>query len=40
VFVETGNMRNAADAAVFESRRGRKRIARGLYEGLRRFIGG
>jgi N-acetylmuramoyl-L-alanine amidase len=31
-------MRNAADAAGFESRRGRNRIARGIYEGLRRFL--
>jgi N-acetylmuramoyl-L-alanine amidase len=38
VFVETGNMRNAADAAVFESRRGRQRIARGIFDGLRRFL--
>jgi N-acetylmuramoyl-L-alanine amidase len=40
VFVETGNMRNAADAAVLESRRGRNRIARGIYEGLLRFVSG
>jgi N-acetylmuramoyl-L-alanine amidase len=40
VFVETGNMRNAADAAVFESRRGRQRIARGIFDGLQRFLGG
>jgi N-acetylmuramoyl-L-alanine amidase len=39
-FVETGNMRNAADAAVFESRTGRRRIARAIYEGLRRFLTG
>jgi N-acetylmuramoyl-L-alanine amidase len=39
VFVETGNMRNAADAAVFESRRGRRRIARGIFDGLRLFLG-
>jgi len=40
VLLETGNMRNAADAAVFESERGRKRIARGIYEGLRRYLSG
>jgi N-acetylmuramoyl-L-alanine amidase len=38
VFVETGNMRNAADAALLESRRGRLRIARGIADGLRRFL--
>jgi N-acetylmuramoyl-L-alanine amidase len=38
VFVETANMRNAADAAVVESRRGRRRIARGIADGLRRFL--
>jgi N-acetylmuramoyl-L-alanine amidase len=38
VFVETGNMRNASDAAVFESRRGRKRIARGIFDGLVQFM--
>jgi N-acetylmuramoyl-L-alanine amidase len=38
VFIETGNMRNAADAALFESRRGRLRIARGIADGLREFL--
>jgi N-acetylmuramoyl-L-alanine amidase len=38
VFVETANMRNAADAARVESPRFRKRIARGIAEGLERFL--
>jgi N-acetylmuramoyl-L-alanine amidase len=38
VFVETGNMRNAADAAILESRRGRRRIARGIADGLLGFL--
>jgi N-acetylmuramoyl-L-alanine amidase len=38
VFIETGNMRSAADAALFESRGGRLRIARGIADGLRRFL--
>jgi N-acetylmuramoyl-L-alanine amidase len=38
VFVETGNMRNAADAAIFQARRGRQRIARGIADGLSRFL--
>lgn len=38
VFVETGNMRNGSDAAVLESRRGRRRIARGIFDGLVRFM--
>jgi N-acetylmuramoyl-L-alanine amidase len=40
VFVETANMRNAADAERVESRRFRRRIARGIAEGLRRFLTG
>ena len=40
VLLETGNMRNAADAAVFTSRRGRQRIARAIFEGLRSFLSG
>jgi N-acetylmuramoyl-L-alanine amidase len=38
VFIETGNMRNAADASRLESRRFRTRIARGIADGLRRFL--
>jgi N-acetylmuramoyl-L-alanine amidase len=38
VFIETGNMRNASDAAMFESRRGRLRIARGIADGLRQYL--
>jgi N-acetylmuramoyl-L-alanine amidase len=38
VFIETGNMRNATDARKLESSRFRKRIARGLLEGLKRFL--
>ena len=38
VFVETANMRNAADARKVESRRFRKRIARGIAEGVIRFL--
>ena len=33
-------MRNAADAHKVESRRFRKRIARGIAEGVRAFLGG
>jgi N-acetylmuramoyl-L-alanine amidase len=40
VFIETGNMRNAADAAILESRGGRRRIAHGIADGVRRFLGG
>jgi N-acetylmuramoyl-L-alanine amidase len=40
VFVETGNMRSPPDAAVLESRSGRRRIARGIADGLRRFLAG
>jgi N-acetylmuramoyl-L-alanine amidase len=39
VFVETGNMRNRADAKKLESGRFRTRIAKGIFEGLRRFLG-
>jgi N-acetylmuramoyl-L-alanine amidase len=38
VFVETANMRNAADARKVESRRFRERIARGIAEGVIRFL--
>jgi N-acetylmuramoyl-L-alanine amidase len=38
VFIETGNMRNATDARKLESSRFRKRIARGLLEGVKRFL--
>ena len=34
VFIETANMRNAADAQKLETRRFRKRIARGIAEGV------
>jgi N-acetylmuramoyl-L-alanine amidase len=40
VFLETGNMRNAQDARKLESARFRKRIARGIRGGLKRFLGG
>lgn len=39
VFIETANMRNAADARKVASRRFRKRIARGIAEGVIRFLG-
>jgi N-acetylmuramoyl-L-alanine amidase len=39
VFIETANMRNAADARKVESRRFRKRIARGIAEGVIDFLG-
>ena len=39
VFIETGNMRNGADARKLESRSFRKKIARGIFEGLKRFLG-
>ena len=39
VFVETANMRNASDARKLESSRFRKRIARGIAEGVQRFLG-
>jgi N-acetylmuramoyl-L-alanine amidase len=38
VFIETANMRNAADARKLESRRFRKRIARGIAEGVIEFL--
>jgi N-acetylmuramoyl-L-alanine amidase len=38
VFIETGNMRNATDARKLESSTFRNRIARGLLEGLKRFL--
>jgi N-acetylmuramoyl-L-alanine amidase len=38
VFIETGNMRNPTDARKLESERFRKRIARGLLGGLKRFL--
>ena len=38
VFIETANMRNAADARRLESRRFRKKIARGIAEGIERFL--
>ena len=38
VFVETANMRSATDARKVESRRFRKRIARGIAEGVIRFL--
>lgn len=38
VFIETGNMRNAADARKLESRSFRVRIAFGIFRGLARFL--
>jgi N-acetylmuramoyl-L-alanine amidase len=38
VFIETANLRNAADARKAESRRFRKTIARGIAEGVIRFL--
>lgn len=38
VFVETGNMRNARDAAILERPRSRARIARAIARGLRTFL--
>jgi N-acetylmuramoyl-L-alanine amidase len=38
VFIETGNMRNDADAKKLESRRFRARIADGIYAGLKSFL--
>ena len=38
VFIETGNMRNHTDAQKLESKRFRGRIAKGIFEGLRRFL--
>ena len=39
VFIETGNMRNGADAKKLESKSFRGRIAKGIFEGLKRFLG-
>jgi N-acetylmuramoyl-L-alanine amidase len=39
VFIETGNMRSGADARKLESRSFRKKIAKGIFEGLKRFLG-
>jgi N-acetylmuramoyl-L-alanine amidase len=39
VFIETGNMRSSADARDMERAKFRKRIARGIRDGLRRFLG-
>ena len=38
VFIETGNMQNASDSRRLESGSFRKRIARGIRDGLRRFL--
>ena len=38
VFIETGNMQNATDARELERGKFRKRIARGIRDGLRRFL--
>jgi N-acetylmuramoyl-L-alanine amidase len=38
VFIETGNMQNATDASKLERGKFRKRIARGIRDGLRRFL--
>ena len=40
VLVETGNMRNAQDAALLSDPRFRQRVARALRDGLARFLGG
>ena len=40
VFVETLNLRNATDAARAESPRFRRRIARGIADGIARFLSG
>jgi N-acetylmuramoyl-L-alanine amidase len=40
VFIETANMRNATDASKIESPRFRTRIARGIADGLERFLTG
>ena len=39
VFIETGNMRNATDAAKLKDPRFRQRIAASLTEGLERYLG-
>jgi N-acetylmuramoyl-L-alanine amidase len=38
VFIETGNMRKATDAAELRSPRFRRRIARGIADGARRYL--
>jgi N-acetylmuramoyl-L-alanine amidase len=38
VFIETANMRNASDAARVRSPRFRRRIARGIADGVRRYL--
>jgi len=40
VFIETGNMQNGADARDLERSSFRKRIARGIRDGIRRFLNG
>lgn len=40
VFIETGNMRNATDAALLQSPRFRERIAAGIAVGLARYVTG
>lgn len=40
IFVEMANMRNATDAAKVESPRFRKRMARGIADGVTRFLSG
>jgi N-acetylmuramoyl-L-alanine amidase len=40
IFIETGNMRNASDAAQLESAGFRQRAAQGIATGIRRFIEG
>jgi N-acetylmuramoyl-L-alanine amidase len=39
VFIETGNMRNGKDAGKLESKSFRRKVARGIFEGLERFLG-
>lgn len=39
VFIETGNMRNAGDAAKFRDPRFRQRVAASLVDGLERYLG-
>jgi N-acetylmuramoyl-L-alanine amidase len=38
VFIETGNMQNGADARLLERDRFRKRIAKGIFLGIRHFL--
>jgi N-acetylmuramoyl-L-alanine amidase len=40
VFIETGNMQNGADARLLQRDRFRRRIAKGIFLGLRRFLDG